>query len=156
MMKSQRTEESFNYWWEENAHLRRLRIMKSRVFKWLCDAASTRTAFLSMCFQEFFSWAEWTSVTRWRSTKIINEHIEYLFMQITVLKLHLHSWIMSLNIISNSFLMKSFEDYKNSQALVKTSFHFLYSSSSWKKHWAQWTLQNYKICTTKQVQSTTF
>ncbi len=156
MMKSWRTEESFNYWWKENAHLRRLRIMKSRVFEWLCNAASTRTAFLSMYFQEFFSWAKWTSVTRWRSTEIINEHIEYLLMQITVLKLHLHSWIMSLNIISNSFSMKSFKDYKNSQVLVRTSSHFSYSSSSWKKHRARWTLQNYKVCTTKWVWSTTF
>ena len=156
MMKSWKIEESFNYWWKENAHLRHLRIMKSRVFEWLCDAASTRTAFLSVCFQEFSSWAEWTSVTRWRSTEIINEYIEYFLMQITVLKLHLHSRIMSLNIISNSFSMKSFKDYKNSQALVRTSSHFLYSSSSWKRHWARWTLQNYKICTTKQVRSTTF
>ncbi len=156
MMKSRRTEESFNYWWKENAHLRCLRIMKSRIFKWLCDAASTRTAFLSVCFQEFFSWAKWTSVTRWRSTEIVNEHIEYLLMQITVLKLHLHSRNMSLNIISNSFSMKSFEDYKNSQALVRTSSRFLYSSSSWKRHRTRWTLQNYKICTTKRVRSTTF
>ncbi len=156
MTKSRRIEESFNYWWKENAHLRRLRIMKSRVFEWLCDAASTRTAFLSVCFQEFFPWAEWTSVTRWRSTEIVNEHIEYLLTQITVLKLHLHNRIMSLNIISNSFSMKSFEDYKNSQALVRTSSRFSYSSSSWKRHRARWTLQNYKICTTKRVRSTTF
>ncbi len=156
MMKSRRTEESFNYWWKENAYLHRLKIMKSRIFKWLCDAASTRTAFLSVCFQEFFSWAEWTSVTRWRSTEIINEHIEYLLTQITVLKLHLHGWIMSLNIILNSFSMKSFEDYKNSQALVRTSSRFSYSSLSWKKHWTRWTLQNYKICTMKRVWSTTF
>ncbi len=156
MMKSQRTEESFNYWWEGNAHLRRLRIMKSRVSEWLCDAASTRTAFLSVCFQEFSSWAEWTSVTRWRSTEIVNEHIEYLLTQTTVLKLHLHSRIMSLNIISNSFSMKPSEDYKDSQALVRTSSRSPYSSPSWKRHRARWTLQNYKICTTKRVRSTTF
>ncbi len=128
--KSQRTKESFIHWWEENAHLRRLRIMKSRIFEWLCDAASTKTAFLLVCFQGFFSWAEWTPVTRWRSTRIINEHIEYLLTQITILKLHLHNRIMLLNIISNSFLMKPFEDYKNSQALIRTSFRFLYSSPS--------------------------
>ena len=156
MTKSRRTEGSFNYWWEGNAHLRRLRIMKSRVSEWLCDAAPTRTAFLPVCFQGFSPWAEWTPVTRWRSTGTVNEHIGYLLTQTTVLKLHLHSRIMPLNIIPNSFPVKPSEDYKDSQALVRTSSRSPYSSPSWKGHRARWTLQNYKTCTTKRVRSTTF
>ena len=138
-MRNSRTEVRFTLCWKENAHLCHLRIIKSRVFEKLYDAASMRTVFCIACSQESFLWEKSTSARSWRNTETGNEYTELRIMLITISRLYLRNRIMSLNITSNYSQAKSFKSYKNSQAQAKTSWCFSYSLSSWRKHRESWT-----------------
>ena len=155
-MRNSRTEVRFTLCWKENAHLCHLRIMKSRVFKKLYDAALMRTVFCIACSQESFLWEKSTSARSWRNIETDNEYIELRIMLITISRLYSCNWIMSLNITSNYSQTKSFKSYKNSQVQAKTSWCFSYSLSSWRKHWESWTWSNYKTCTMKSASFTIF
>ena len=155
-MRNPRTEVRFTLCWEENAHLCHSRIMKSRIFEKLYDAASMRTVFRIACFQGSFLWGKSTSARPWRNTETGNEYTELRIMLITIPRLYPRNRIMSLNITPNYSQAKSFKSYKDSQVQAKTSWHFSYSLSSWRKHRESWTWSNYKTCTMKSASSTIF